>query len=174
MISKLKFFRRAALAGFCAFSLAGLQSAEPANLSETIAPISAPIAAVIDPVEAAGLIFERQQVMLQLEKDAEQLGLIVAGLAPKKKLAEMARAVANGAKDAEASFQTRIEGGRSKPEVWSNYSDYNQRMQAFVRKSDDMAKMAEAGNFNGVIESLNDALPCKACHDTYRAPKKPI
>ncbi|MGE3690700.1 MAG: cytochrome c [Novosphingobium sp.] len=134
---------------------------------------SATSAAPVDPAEAEGIIFERQQAMLQLERDADKLGDIIAGLAPRAKLGETARAIANGAKDAEESFALHVPGGRSKPEVWSNREDYDRRMQEFVQKSDAMATMAEADNLNGVIETLNDAMPCKACHDVYRAPKRP-
>ena len=152
-------------------ALAGLGTALYAD-TPAVAAASAPVAA-LDPAEAEGIIFERQQVMLQLDKDAEQLGLIVAGLAPRAKLGPVARAIANGAKDAEASFAQTVTGGRSKAEVWSNRTDYDRQMQNFVVRSDAMAKLAEADNLNGVIEVLGDALPCKQCHDTYRAPKKP-
>lgn len=146
-------------------ALAGLGTA---LYADTPASASAP-----DPAEAEGIIFERQQVMLQLDKDAEQLGLIVAGLAPRDQLGPVARAIANGAKDAEESFAPTVSGGRAKAEVWANRADYDRQMRNFVVRSDAMAKLAEAGNINGVIEVLGDALPCKQCHDTYRAPKKP-
>jgi cytochrome c556 len=126
----------------------------------------------VDPADAEGVIFERQQIMLQLEKDAEALGMIVAGLAPREKLAATARAVADGARESRASFELHAEGGRSKPEVWSNWDDYSRRMQVFETRSEEMAKLAEAGNLNGVIEIMSDAMPCKACHDVYRTPKK--
>ena len=176
MGSVVKFCRQMALPVSGALVLAGMQPlvnaalAAPAGQGEA-AGATAPQA--VDPADVEGVIFERQQVMLQLEKDAEQLGLIVAGLAPKEKLAETARAVANGARDSQASFQSLAPGGRSRSEVWSNWDDYNQRMQVFVARSDAMAKMAEAGNVNGVVEILSDAMPCKACHDAYRTPKKP-
>jgi cytochrome c556 len=175
MMPVAKFCRQAVLPVFGATVLAGLQPAVRAAVGEEDVPaattaLKAPEA--LDPAEAEGIIFERQQIMLQLEKDSERLGMIVAGLAPKEGLAETARAVADGAKDSEASFEVQVEGGRAKPEVWSNRADYDQRMRDFVTRSEAMAKMAEAGDLNGVIEVLNDAMPCKACHDIYRAPKK--
>lgn len=151
---------------------AALGALGPALHADTPAT-AASTAPATDPAEAEGIIFERQQVMLQLDKDAEQLGLIVAGLAPRSQLGPVARAIADGAKDAEASFALNVPGGRSKAEVWANRAEYDRQMQTFVARSDAMAKLAEAGNLNGVIEVLGDALPCKQCHDTYRAPKKP-
>lgn len=151
--------------------LTGMSAALNADTPSAAMP-AAP-APPVNPAEVEGLIFERQQIMLQLDEDAEQLGLIVAGLAPRARLGPVARAIANGAKDAEASFALTVPGGRSKPEVWSNRADYDRLMKDFVTRSDAMAKLAEADNLNGVIESLGDALPCKQCHDSYRTPKKP-
>jgi cytochrome c556 len=122
--------------------------------------------------EAEGIIFERQQIMTQLDKDSETLGNIMAGLEPASKLAETTQAVAQGAKDSLAAFQNKVPGGRSKPEVWTQYADFMQRMQAFVDNSAKMAERGKAGNLSGVTEIAVDAMPCKQCHDIYRAPKK--
>lgn len=122
--------------------------------------------------EAEGIIFERQQIMLQLEDDSEALGEMAAGLRPNDKIGEVARSIARSAKDSYASFEQNVPGGRSKPEVWSNWADYSQRMEAFVKNTEKMAALAEGGNTTGVIEIMAEALPCKQCHDVYRAPKK--
>ena len=128
--------------------------------------------APVDATEADAQIFERQQIMQQLDKDAEQLGLIVAGLEPRDQLGPTARAVARGAAEAEASFQQIIPGGRSKPEVWSNHEDFARRMADFTRRAEAMAVLAEADDMNGVTETLGEAMPCKACHDIYRTPRR--
>jgi cytochrome c556 len=145
---------------------------ETLHANATAVPGAQPVP--VDPAEIEGLIFERQQIMLQLDKDSEMLGLIVAGLAPKEKLAEVARAVAQGAKDSKASFASPVPGGRTRPEMWSNRADFDARMDAFVAKSAEMARIAETGNVALVTSSLGDALPCKACHDLYRMPKQPV
>jgi cytochrome c556 len=128
----------------------------------------------LDPAEREGIIFERQQTMLQLERDSDVLGKIVAGLAPPDKLAETTKAIAHGARDSVTSFADKVPGGRSKPEVWSNNADFMQRMEAFARNADAMAKAGESGNVTLVTELMIDALPCKQCHDLYREPKKPL
>lgn len=120
-----------------------------------------------------GLIFERQQTMDQLQRDGELLGNIVAGLAPRQRLREATRAIADGARDALRDFQNRVPGGRSKPEVWSNNADFMARMEAFARNAEAMAQAGEAGNMALVTERMIDAMPCKQCHDLYREPKKP-
>lgn len=148
----------AALAAFTAQQAVYAQSA-PENISAE---------------EAEGMIFERQQIMLQLESDAEALGEIVAGLRPPDKLAEVAQSIAQSAQDAANSFEQKVPGGRAKPEVWSNWADYSQRLEAFVSNADKMAKIAESGNVTGVIGMMTSALPCKQCHDVYREPKKKV
>jgi cytochrome c556 len=137
--------------------IASADSVAPANISKE---------------EAEGLIFERQQLMIQLEKDAETLGMIAAGLEPASKLTEITRSIAQAAQDTKAAFQPQIPGGRSKPEVWSNNADFNERLDAFVTSTEKMAKLGESGNVAAVSEVMADALPCKQCHDLYREPKK--
>jgi cytochrome c556 len=136
------------------------------------APVIAPAAAKPSAIQE-GLIFERQQIMKELDEQAETLGNIVAGLEPRSKLAETTRGIAKRAKESMESFRNPLPGGRSKPEVWSNHTDYMQRMATFVRETEELAKLGEAGNLSAVTEKLVTALPCKSCHDVYRARKQP-
>lgn len=122
---------------------------------------------------AEGAIFERQQIMEQLARNSDALGKIVAGALPKDQLAQVTRAIAEDARDARDSFQDNVPGGRSKPEVWADQADFSKRMDDFVRNAEAMAKAGEAGNMADVTSLMIDALPCKQCHDVYRAPKKP-
>lgn len=117
-------------------------------------------------------IAERQLVMDQLGKDSEVLGNVVAGLAPKEKLVDSARAVARGARESIVAFRQVAPGGRSKDEVWSNKADFDKKMDSFAKNADAMAVAAEAGNMPLVISMLGDALPCKQCHDVYRTPRR--
>lgn len=135
-------------------------------------PSGAAQQAEVDPAEREGIIFERQQLMTKIEEESELLGQVVAGIEPTEKMAPAARAIANLAKESITAFQPVAPGGRAKPEVWSNAADYSQRMRSFAEKADEMAKKAEAGDTAGVISVMGDALPCKQCHDIYRAPKK--
>ncbi len=123
-------------------------------------------------VTTTWIIFERQQIMLQLEKDADTLGKIAAGMLPPDKLPETAESIAKGAKDSLAAFQDRVPGGRTKPEAWTNWPDFSQRLQAFARNAEIMAQTAKSKDVVAVTSTLGDALPCKQCHDLYRAPQK--
>jgi len=121
--------------------------------------------------EADGIIFERQNLMLQLEKDAELLGEIAAGIKPADKLAEVTRSIADSAAASKAAFEPRVPGGRSKPEIWSNWADYAQRLDNFERDTRKLAELGAKNDLVGVTGMLASALPCKECHDVYRAPK---
>jgi cytochrome c556 len=125
-----------------------------------------------DGADAEGLIFERQQLMIQLDRDAKTLGMIASGAEPKDKLAETTRAIAQGAKESLDAFRAKVPGGRSRPEVWENYADYMQRMEAFSVNAAKMAEVGETGDVTAVTGMMVDALPCKQCHDLYRAPRR--
>lgn len=142
---------------------------------ETPQPAPAPFIAaeISSDEEAEGIIFERQQLMLQLDKDAKVLGQIVAGAVPPTKLTETTRSIAQTARDSALAFEAVVPGGRSKPEVWSNHTEFLEDMNTFARKAEEMAKAGESGNLNAVTNLMIEALPCKQCHDRYREPKSP-
>lgn len=116
--------------------------------------------------DADDVIFNRQLIMTQLEQDTELLGQILAGVASKEKLAEVTRAIAKGAKDAENSFLSKVPGGRTKSTAWDG-SDFSERMSSFAANAEALANVAETGNLSAVSEMVGSALPCKQCHDLY-------
>lgn len=130
-----------------------------------LVPLSAVHGQAEDPV------FHRQQIMQALDDEGEALGSIAARVTPPTKMAEHAHNVARLAREAYESFKPNAPGGKAKPEVWTNWADYSQKMEAFVANADKMAKVADSGDVNGVTELLVDALPCKGCHDVYRQKK---
>jgi cytochrome c556 len=144
-----------------------------ASRGDTPVPTSVAAAstAPMSKAEADGIIFERQELMLQLDRDAKTLGMIAAGTMPSAKLAETTRSIAQGAKDSVAAFNQMVPGGRSKPEVWSQHAKFTAAMETFARNAEGMAKAGATGNVNAVTNLMVDALPCKQCHDSYRGPK---
>ena len=114
----------------------------------------------------------RELIMKQLDAEAAALGMIVSGQIPPDSLAFQARALASSAKSALKAFEPKVPGGEAKPEVWAKWDDFTKRMQVFVQKSEEMAKVSESGNVQKVTELMIDAMPCKACHDVYRQKKK--
>lgn len=124
-----------------------------------------------DAAEVEGIIFERQQIMEKLQRDGDRLGNIVAGLEPAAGLPEVTRAIADGAKQSLEAYREKVPGGRTRAEAWSNNEDFMRRMDEFARNTEAMAAAGAKGNVTGVTGMLVDALPCKQCHDLYRAPK---
>lgn len=127
----------------------------------------------VSQTEAEGIVFERQSIMLQLEKDAGLLGEIAAGIKPKDKLAEVTQSIAESAAASKAAFEPNVPGGRSRPEVWSNWADYSRRLDDLDRNARQLAELGAKGDLTSVTNMLGGALSCKECHDVYRAPKKP-
>ena len=113
----------------------------------------------------------RQAIMKQLDAEAAALGMIVSGQVPPDALSSQTRALASSAKAALKAFEPKVPGGEAKPEVWAKWDDFSKRMQTFVQKSEEMAKVGETGNVPKVTEMMIDALPCKSCHDVYRQKK---
>jgi cytochrome c556 len=135
------------------------------------APAAPAAPAAVSQDDADAIILDRQLVMQQLEKDSDALGNIVAGIQPVADLVPKAKAIAKGAKEAQKSFEAKVPGGGSKPELWANYDEFSKRMQLFVTKTDEMTKIAEAGDMLKMGESMVDALQCQQCHDLYRVKK---
>jgi cytochrome c556 len=69
------------------------------------------------------------------------------------------------------AFEAQVPDGRARPEVWSKYDAYRQEMQAFADNAAKMAERGQAGDLSGVTALAIDAMPCKQCHDVYRASK---
>ena len=110
----------------------------------------------------------RQLVMQDLERNAETLGKIVAGVVPPTGLAATTQAIAKGAIEARDSFANKAPGGMVRPEAWANWDDFSKRMNAFVANSAEMARVGASGDLSSVTQNLVAALPCKDCHDLYR------
>jgi len=114
----------------------------------------------------------RKLIMKQLDAESAALGMMVSGQVPPDALALEAKSIANAAKAALKAFEPNVPGGDAKPEVWSKWPDFSQRMEMFAKSTDEMAKVAETGNIPKVTELMVTALPCKECHDVYRNKKK--
>ncbi len=118
------------------------------------------------------IITYRQLTMKQLDAQAVALGMIISGQVPPDTLALQTKAIVYSAKSALKAFEAKVPGGESKPVVWSKWDDFSKRMQTFVQKSEEMAKVGESGDVAQVAELMIAAFDCKGCHDTYRTKKK--
>src|SRR5580658_11143977 len=122
-----------------------------------------PLLLALGPVQTAvadddDIISYRQLIMKELDAESGALGMIVSGQIPPDSLALQAKAIADSAKSALKAFEPKVPGGEAKPEVWSKWADFSQRMQVFAKKADEMAKVSESGNVAAVTELMIDAL----------------
>jgi cytochrome c556 len=113
----------------------------------------------------------RQLIMKEMDAESAALGMMVSSQIPPDALASQTRALAYSAKAALKAFEPKIAGGEAKPDVWAKWDDFSKRMQVFIQKTDEMAKVAESGNLSTFAEKMTDALTCKQCHDNYRVKK---
>lgn len=147
--------------------LAGAALAGSAVLAPAVASQEA-----LSAEEREGIIFERQNVMKQLDRDAELLGDILAGLAPTDQLGPVTASIADSAKASEELFAMKVPGGRAKDTVWTEHEAYMARLADFTRNTKRLAALGAAGDVPGVTGQLMTALPCKQCHDVYREKAK--
>ena len=113
----------------------------------------------------------REHIMKTLDAQTAAIGMIVSTQIGEDNLVQHAEAIALTAKQALKSFEAKVPGGESKPEIWANWPDFEKRMKDFVEKTDKLAVSAKTGGVPVVMEQMVDALTCKGCHDVYRNKK---
>lgn len=114
----------------------------------------------------------RQHIMKTLGEQVAILGMMVQQKAPADDFATHVQALALTAATAKAAFEPEIQGGNAKPEVWSQWADFEKRIDALTVATADLAKTAKSGGAAAAGPKMQAALTCKGCHDTYRVPKK--
>ncbi len=110
----------------------------------------------------------RQRVMESLNAQAAILGQIVSGAVPDDNVEKHLDILALLASTAQKSFEPKVQGGKSKPEVWSNWADFSKRMDEFAVKTAEAAKIAHTQGSQAALSNMLDVLSCKSCHDKYR------
>lgn len=114
----------------------------------------------------------RQHIMNTLNEQAAALGEILSGAIPDDNVIAHLDALALTASTALKAFEPKVPGGQAKPEVWTNWADFSQRMNDFAQKTAAMAKLAHEKGKDAGLANVMDALSCKKCHDTYRREKQ--
>ena len=127
-----------------------------------------PASAAADPQDT---IDYRQHIMKTLNEQAAALGEILSGAIPDDNAIAHMDALALTAATALKAFEPKVQGGESKPEVWSQWADFSKRMNDFAQKTAAMAKVAHEQGKDAGLANVMDALSCKKCHDTYRKEK---
>jgi cytochrome c556 len=114
----------------------------------------------------------RQHIMKTLGEQVSILGMMVQQKAPSQDFATHAEVLAMTAATAKAAFEPEIQGGNAKAEVWSQWADFEKRIDALVASTAELAKTAKSGGAAAAGPKMQSALTCKGCHDTYKVPKK--
>lgn len=114
----------------------------------------------------------RQHVMNTLNEQSAALGQILSTAVPDDNAVLHLDALALAAATALKAFEPKVPGGEAKPEVWSKWPDFSQRMNEFAKKTADAAKTAHTQGKEAALTNILDALTCKGCHDVYRQEKK--
>lgn len=115
----------------------------------------------------------RGHVMQTLAEQLAAIDMVVEHKAPADSLAIHAKVLAIAATQAKKAFEPKVPGGKSRPEVWSNWPDFARRLDAMVAAADSLAKAARAGDPASVTPRLKSALDCEACHALYMTPPAP-
>lgn len=134
-----------------------------------VATMLAPVAASADDKD---VIDYRQHLMNTLDAQSQIIGQMLSGVTPDKRGVGALEIIALTAKLSKGAFEPHVEGGQSKPDVWTKHDDFSKKMASFVENSAHVAEMAKKSSFQETISIMIDALPCKGCHDPYRDPSK--
>jgi cytochrome c556 len=138
----------------------------------------AALCALLLPVPQAGgatatdkdVIEYRQRIMKSMNAQAAILGQIASYAIPNDNLAAHLDTMALLAATALKSYEPRVQGGDSKPEVWSKWPDFSARMRDFAENTAKAAKLSGTDP-EAALGNMLDVLDCKSCHDNYRAKK---
>lgn len=145
-----------------------MRNAVYAGLAAILA-MSAPAAVWADDKD---VIEYRQRAMKTLQEQTAIIGEIVSGAVPADNLPAHAEAIALAAQISAKSFEAKIPGGDSKPEVWTKWADFSKRMTEFTAATRLFSDTAKRGaTLSEMTSILTQALPCKECHDVYRQEK---
>ena len=126
------------------------------------------------PASAQELLLEeeaidyRQHVMRTMSNQVSIIGMILEQRAPADDFAKHVEVLALAASTARWGFAFEVPGGDAKPEVWSNWSDFAERMDALAEATAEMAKLAKEGGVEAVAPRLQETLTCRSCHNDYR------
>jgi cytochrome c556 len=114
----------------------------------------------------------RQNIMKAMDAHATAIGQILALMVPPDNLAGHFEGLLISTRQAKAAFKDHVEGGESKPEVWTNWADFSAKLDKMEEGALRAVEAAKSSSEVGYIaEFAVDAMACKGCHDVYREKK---
>lgn len=120
----------------------------------------------------ADVLDHRKHIMDALSAESAILGQIVSGAIPNDDVVKHLDAFALIASTALKSFEAKVPGGGSKPNVWTEWPDFSKRMKEFADMAEKSAKLGHTDSPEAGLTSMLEAMSCKDCHDKYRVEKK--
>ena len=85
----------------------------------------------------------RQDVMKTMDEQSAILGQMASGVVPSDNMNTDMEILALAASTALKAFTPKVPGGKSKPEIWSNWDDFSKKMTDFSDKATAGAKAAK-------------------------------
>ncbi|GLR90989.1 c-type cytochrome [Bradyrhizobium iriomotense] len=137
-----------------------------------VAMVTALIASNAIAADDKEIIDYREHIMKTLNEQSAALGMMLSMAVPDDNAIAHMEAIALAAKMAPKAFEPKVQGGQSKPEVWTNWDDFSKRMDDFAKKTDEMVRVAKTKGAATAMGNIIEYLPCKSCHDVYRDESK--
>jgi cytochrome c556 len=149
-----------------------IQMTRPSLAGRVLAVIIVMAAPILVHADDDDVIEYRQHIMKTMGEQADAIDMILQGKAPVDNLATHLRILAITAATAKKSFEPKVLGGRSKPDVWAQWPDFAKRLDVLAAATDGLAKTAKEGGVATTAAKFQGAIACKSCHDAYLAEKK--
>ncbi len=125
--------------------------------------------------DSKGMIKYRQNVM---KSTAGHMGAIVDilknDLPLQAHILDHARSIQQNSKMTLAMFPkgTGLGNTKAKPAIWENWSKYESAVNAFVRESSELVKVAESGDMKALAKQFRaTGKTCGGCHKDFRERK---
>jgi cytochrome c556 len=113
----------------------------------------------------------RQSVMTVIGTHFGRIGAVVKGAAPYNKddVSKNAEIVAMMSSLPWQAFGPGTEGGKAKPEVWSESAKFKAAAEKMQLAVVDLNKAAQSGDLESIKKSFSAAgATCKGCHDDFK------
>ena len=108
----------------------------------------------------------RQHIMKTLGDQMTLINLVIQKKAAPDDLSTFAQILATTATTAKSAFMPNVAGGKSRPNVWTNWADFSRQLDQLVASTADLATAAKSGGIAAAAAKVA-TLNCMSCHATY-------
>jgi cytochrome c556 len=111
----------------------------------------------------------RVHIMKTMGEQAAAIELIIEERAPADALATHVQILLTVSSTALKSFEPKVVGGETKPEVWTNWPDFARRMNELTSNLQTIANSLTSAGPVAAIPKIKSMLACGGCHEIYSA-----